>query len=202
LGKRAIDEADHEAFEIRFNDLFDAVREARNDAMHQGAYARHVTWNATNLAIMLEDALMRDATTIADFMIRNVVCAAPWHTIGYVRQLMLANSFSILPFWDPTDSTWKLVVDRAVGIFLGIPGSSGRKQRLKMQLGQATTRNGRLEIIPARTLREHTTVTEALSNFNEKNLLLVVVRDTQADGVSKTLGSDDLVGIITAFDLL
>ena len=40
-----------------FETLFDMVRDARNDAMHQGAHARHLTSHAIAMAIVLEDAL-------------------------------------------------------------------------------------------------------------------------------------------------
>jgi hypothetical protein len=40
-----------------FDVLYDLVRIARNDALHQGAFARHLTRHAIELAIILEDAL-------------------------------------------------------------------------------------------------------------------------------------------------
>src|ERR1700676_5154410 len=39
-------------------ELYDMVRNARNDALHQGAFARHLTVHAVELALVLEDALM------------------------------------------------------------------------------------------------------------------------------------------------
>ena len=47
---------EHREFHTPFGTLFDLVREARNDALHQGAVARHLTVNAIILAIVLEDA--------------------------------------------------------------------------------------------------------------------------------------------------
>lgn len=40
-----------------FGTLYDLVRLARNDALHQGAFARHLTKHAIELAIVLEDSL-------------------------------------------------------------------------------------------------------------------------------------------------
>jgi hypothetical protein len=40
-----------------FPRLFDLVKDARYDALHQGAFARHLTGHAVELALILEDAL-------------------------------------------------------------------------------------------------------------------------------------------------
>src|ERR1035437_4038369 len=82
-----------------FSVLYDLVRNARNDALHQGAYARHLTTHAIELSLVLEDALRRssDSPVVGDFMARNPICAELWQPISFVRQQMLANSFSFLP---------------------------------------------------------------------------------------------------------
>ena len=52
-----------------FGELYDLVRAARNDALHQGAFARHLTNHAVELAILLEDALgsyMTPTRVVAD----------------------------------------------------------------------------------------------------------------------------------------
>jgi hypothetical protein len=56
-----------------FPHLYQLVKIARNDALHQGAFARHLTVHAVELALILEDVLR-----------------------------MLAGSFSALPFRDKT----------------------------------------------------------------------------------------------------
>src|SRR5450759_829646 len=40
-----------------FSQLYDMIKDARNDAMHTGASARHLTTHAIELALILEDAL-------------------------------------------------------------------------------------------------------------------------------------------------
>lgn len=72
-----------------FDALFDAIRQARNDAVHQGAHARTLTDHAVELSIILEDALMSDASKVSQFMVRDVIDAKPWHPISYLRQQML-----------------------------------------------------------------------------------------------------------------
>jgi hypothetical protein len=80
-----------------FSALYDEMKLARNDAVHQGAYARTLTDHAVELSIMLEDALMNEASKISQFMVRTVVDAKRWHPVSYVRQQMLTNAFSYLP---------------------------------------------------------------------------------------------------------
>jgi hypothetical protein len=84
---------------IPFSRLYELVRIARNDALHQGAFARHLTIHAIELSLVLEDALMSslDNPTVGDFMVRNPICAELWQPISYIRQQMLASSFSFLP---------------------------------------------------------------------------------------------------------
>lgn len=48
---------------IPFSVLYDLVRNARNDALHQGAYVRHLTRHAVSLSLVLEDALMSQHDT-------------------------------------------------------------------------------------------------------------------------------------------
>jgi predicted transglutaminase-like protease len=60
---------------LPFNELYELVKDARNDALHQGAFARHLTLHATQLVLILEDALMDNASKVSDFMVREPICA-------------------------------------------------------------------------------------------------------------------------------
>src|SRR5688572_16048276 len=53
---------------VPFSLLYDLVKDARNDALHQGAFARHLTGHAIELALVLEDALRRslDSPVVGD----------------------------------------------------------------------------------------------------------------------------------------
>src|SRR5437899_1265337 len=42
---------------VPFSLLYDLVKDARNDALHQGSFARHLTGHAIELSLVLEDAL-------------------------------------------------------------------------------------------------------------------------------------------------
>ena len=54
---------------------YEIVREARNAALHEGALARHLTVNAVELSLVLEEAIMSRCYRVGDFMVRNPMCA-------------------------------------------------------------------------------------------------------------------------------
>ena len=82
------------AYHTEFLSLYDELKDARNDAVHQGAYARILTDHAVDITIILEDALMSEFSKVSQFMVRDVIEAKPWQPVSYVRQQMLKHSFS------------------------------------------------------------------------------------------------------------
>jgi hypothetical protein len=173
-----------------FQALYHSVRIARNDAVHQGAFARHLTEHAIQLAIILEDSLKPFLDPIAsDFMVRNPDCAELWHPLAFLRQQMLANSYTYLPVWN--SGRWQLVSDSALARFLG-PEREGvnRRKLLAMRLADATASSLQLE--NAKLADETTTIEEALKYLNDAPVLLI----------PSPTHSDRLVGLMTAFDLL
>ena len=103
-------------FHLPFTILFDLVRESRNDALHEGAFARHLTVHAIELSLIIEDALMSEMNLVSHFMVRNPACAYEWQPLSFIRQTMLINSFSYLPVLTETGGkkNWKLISDLAV----------------------------------------------------------------------------------------
>jgi len=168
--------------------LYDAVRVARNDALHQGAFARHLTAHAIQLEIILEDALMNRATTVGDFMVRNPVCAQMWQPISFIRQQMLANSFSYLPVLKQ-DDRWYFVSDLRIAQYLRAKASE-RNERLAQSLSDAATHNNAL-LNEAKCYPAETAIDEILPDFSAVPIL-VCRRDEPKD----------LLGILTVFDLL
>jgi hypothetical protein len=167
--------------------LYSIVQAARNEALHQGASARHLTQHCIELALVLEDALVNDATIVADYMVKAPVCAYFWQPLSFVRQQMLANSFSHLPIRE--DSDWYLLSDAAVALVLrGAQGVNERNRRLAASVAIAKRIYG-LHLIQARTVRPTTLVIEVLSGGTESPALV-------------TDESGELLGIVTAFDLL
>ena len=180
-----------------FSELQESVRIARNDALHQGAFARHLTTHAINLAIVLEDALSHCMEPIvADFMVRNPVCAELWQPVGFIRQQMLANSYSYLPVLEdgghqPSEKEWSVVSDVAIARYLGPErDDTVRNGRLAKTLSHARE-EALIDLTPAKTFEENTTIGVALNHLKAEYVLLV-----------RGPNPGSLSGILTAFDLL
>lgn len=179
-----------------FSDLFRIVKDARNDALHQGAFARHLTTHAMQLALVLEDGLMNNLTTVSDYMVRDPSSAFSWQPISFVRQQMLINAFSYLPILLEHHSTpgWYFISDTNLARCLRV-GSNERDRRLVKSVREAIDEE-KLQVDLAHTCYTNTSIGEALQVFEEQPLKgqpLLVVKDDQQDA---------LVGILTAFDLM
>ena len=184
----------HREWHMPFSELYDVVKDARNDALHQGAFARHLTSHATQLALVLEDALMETtgANKVGDYMVRNPVCASLWQPISFIRQQMLENSYSYLPFLNSSNSSrqWKLVSDYSIAQYLrSAPKKNERKRRLARTLEEAISDG--LKTHPVEVCDVHETIEKVLDSFDGKPFLVV-----------RTENKNDLLGILTAFDLL
>jgi hypothetical protein len=120
------------AYHLPFSVLYKLVREARNDALHQGAFARHLTDHAIRPSLIIEDALMENGNLVSDYMVRGVVSASLWQPVSFARQQMLANSFSYLPLLTQQDGqpSWCLLSDSGIAKYL----KHDRKQRLSKSI--------------------------------------------------------------------
>jgi hypothetical protein len=177
--------------QTRFDALYDLVRQGRNDALHQGAFARHLTRHAIELALILEDALMADAAVVRDFMVKDPVCARLWQPLGELRRSMLENSFSFLPVAAKTSALqkWALVADFSVASYLrAAKDTTQRRERLAGSLAGAIEA-GSIALIEAPVCKAEDHITVALNVSQGKPVLVI-----GADG--------DLQGIVTPFDLL
>lgn len=176
------------AWHPRFSTIYELVREARNDALHQGAFARHLTNNAIQLALVLEDALMSNANTVSEFMVREPICALRWQPMSFIRQQMLKNSFTYLPLSSNNDGqpSWQLVSDYHVAHYLR---QKDRNARLAKTLDAAIGEGLLLE--PAETCFVDTNIIDALTKSEGKPVIVI-------DNVRPDL----MVGIVTPFDFL
>jgi len=197
--KSELDEVSAEARNLwlPFTRLYDVVKDGRNDALHQGAFARSLTEHAIQLALILEDALLRTddgINVVADYMVRNPVCAVLWQPVGFVRQQMLVNSFSYLPVQNSA-GTWSLLSDLSVAKYLQQADSKKeRKRRLANSLEKAigaADETAQVELLTAKTCSDEKPVKEAVAEFDGKPML-----------VCRGESQKELVGILTAFDLL
>ena len=189
LAKELSDKWRH--FHTPISDLYEMVRIARNDALHQGAFARHLTVHAVELALILEDALMDGSNKVSDFMVRNVLVAHEWQPISFIRQEMLVNSYSYIPLQRQENGRpkWYLISDYHVARC--IPSDRQEKKERYLQTIGSVLISGDLVIEEAHLCEAETTVEKARTMLNNKPLL-----------VANKPELDQILGIITAFDLL
>jgi hypothetical protein len=173
-------------FHISFSMLYDSVRRERNDALHQGAVARRLTAHAIELSLVLEDALKQKINaTVGDYMVRTPICAEMWQPISFIRQQMLANSFSFLPVMK--NEVWHLISDIEIATYLVT--AKERNERLTKTLEEA-----KLPLREAKICSTETALVIALEMMAEDQQPLLVIAKAGRDG--------PLVGIVTPFDLL
>ena len=175
---------------LRAAKLIEIVRQGRNDALHYGAFARHLTTRAIELSIVLEDALMTGAEKVGDYMVRDPVSAYLWQPISFIRQQMLAHSFSYLPVYVEVESAWKLVSDLLIAKYLRSVSDDDRKTRLAKSLQDAINQDG-LRLLDAKRYHSNQRTSEIIDALS--GLPVLICRKEH---------QEDLVGILTPFDLL
>jgi hypothetical protein len=179
------------AWGTSFDNLFELVRHARNDAMHVGALARHAASSSVLISITLEDALMNGAHTLGDFMVTEPVVAEMWQPLGLIRQKMLANSFSFLPLKSSESGIgWGLISDAALAKYLLQDSNGKRKKRLAQSLEEAVT-NGDVNVGAAECFSYDTDIASVKDVISQEPILLFKGDDR-----------NNLWGLVTAFDLL
>jgi hypothetical protein len=190
LRNTVVDVAPHR--EVEFIELFRLVREGRNAAVHEGAFARHLAGHATELALLVEETLMAGLLRVRHFMVRSPVVAATWHSFEHARRVLLANSFSYLPIYlaarGHSDTSWWLISDRAVA---RTKASTDKIKELMVAEVGALVTQGVLTLIKAPLLEPEMTIASALDAM--KDLPALVIEPARPEA---------LLGIVTAFDLL
>jgi CBS domain-containing protein len=178
----------HIHWHSKFSTTYELVRNARNDALHQGARARHLTNSVILIALVMEDALMNNPTTVGDLMVREPICAYLWQPLSFVRQQMLTNSFTYLPLLSYKQGMqyWSLVSDFHVARYL----RRGDRNKLLAKTLDAAIVDG-LKLEPVDTCQADTKVEEALEM--SKGMPLVVIDKDH---------TERLVGIVSPFDFL
>lgn len=176
----------HQKFEVKYH----IIREARNTAIHEGALARHLTVNAVELSLVLEEGIMIDRHQVSDFMVRNPVCACLWQPLSFIRQTMLVNAFSYLPVatLKEKNNSWQFISDFRLAEHLRRNGKVS-KEGLRQKLQDAVD-SGQLELLPARTCNPTDQIEKVLEESAGLPTLVLYP------------GGRDLLGILTPFDLL
>ena len=178
-----------------FDRVYERVRIGRNAGVHQGAEARPLIQNAVELAIMLEHAL-REASGMnkaREVMASPVVRTYTWEPVAQARQKMLAESYSALPLWqkkcEGCEGGWSVITADAIVKWLQeAPDKKCRVEREKMQLAKA--------------IKEGLKPEEACKTGPEE--VIELLDDGWPGGVLLVTNGEqhDLIGIVTAFDLL
>jgi hypothetical protein len=154
-----------------------------------------LTDHAVQLAIVLEDALMSDATLVRDFMVRDPACAQPWQPVSAVRQVMLSRSYSFMPIHlagvRDDAAGWFLLSDAEIARYLrSAEDSNERRRRLAASVSDAIA-SRELTPSPAATCTPEQPVRQLLTSEPSWPLL-----------VTEPAAPTRLVGVITPFDLL
>jgi hypothetical protein len=163
--------------------LYTVVKDGRNDALHQGAYARHLVKHCTELALMIEEGLMAEERRVSDFMVSDTVCAEAWQPIALARQQMLINSFSALPI--RISGEWRLITDYGIASYLA--AAEDRRQALGARI-QTMVDSKELKLERPAVLPPDSSIRDAVQRSGGNPVLVV-------DG-------ERLLGIATPFDLL
>lgn len=178
-----------------FGALYRQIQNARNDAMHTGVYARHVTVAAIQLCIGFEEALMtqqqQPRTKVSEFMVRGAVIVEPWHPVAYARQLMLMHSFTFLPV--RIGGRWSLISEVSMAKFLRNAGDR-KKAALGTRIEAAVNQGAepKLELTPASVVRPDDDVTNLLNDCGAASPKLWVVDDDH----------DGIAGVLSPFELM
>ncbi|MFM6991386.1 MAG: hypothetical protein ACKOWD_08815, partial [Rhodoferax sp.] len=171
----------------RFDALFTALKDARNDIAHTGAYARHVAADAVDLSLLFEEALMNMRMTVQDFMVATPITVQPWQSVGHARQLMLLNSFSYLPMWD--GQSWYLLSDTAVAKYLRPDWPAKSKKSKTIQEASADG----LMLTTVQPVDVQDLVTDLLKDSELPDLWVVV---------QKGFPPGHLAGVLSPFELM
>ena len=145
--------------------LFDVVKDARNMAVHEGSFARHLSSRLIDLFLILEEAIMTKLQRVVDIMVRNPVVAETWQMVANARRDLLANSFSFLPILH--NGKWQLIADSEVMRFLRNPSDLSKNDRLSMSL-DVTIKEESIRLISAKTCAPSDTIvylTEIIESF-------------------------------------
>lgn len=176
-----------------FSALYQIVRTARNDAMHTGSYARHITGKAIELCLLLEDSIMANkfnmSASLLDYMVREPISVDSSQPLAKARNLMLTHSFSNLPVRFGAD--WLMLTDSNLSRFLALTAGD-RGELLGKSL--AKSKESGLVLSPAKVFnaKDNPKISEIFSaqfDSSMPNLCLIV------DG-------EQLRGVISPFELM
>lgn len=173
--------------------LFTLIERQRNAAVHQGVIARNLVRHSVEFSLILEHSIMnmKNITTAADLMIRDVCYADIDHPMSYIRQRMLANAFSWLPVICE-DKSVKMLSDAAFAKWLRGMAWEDHEREIVRTLNDVITDPSPSLVLRKSILRPvETPITDIAKALGSRPILLHEPRD-----------ETKIVGLISAFDLL
>ena len=171
--------------------LLDAMREGRNEAVHEGTLGRRLARDCVRVSIMVEEALRREAEmkVVSDHMVETVVHARMWQTLRTIRRTMMENEFSHLPF--ENEGQWYTVCAEALCVYRDQHREEG-KEVWGQTLRCAKERVHKpLDVRKAVLVDFDEGIHEATTQLKGEGMLLV-----------RRKCDNGIVGVLTAFDLL
>ena len=171
--------------------LLDAMREGRNEAVHEGTLGRRLARDCVRVSIMVEEALRREAEmkVVSDQMVETVVHARMWQTLRTIRRTMMENEFTHLPF--ENEGQWYTVCAEALCVYRDQHRDEGKEVWGRtLRVAKERTDNP-LAVRDAELVDLSQDIHEATKRFEGQGMLLV-----------RGKCDKDIVGVLTAFDLL
>ena len=171
--------------------LLDAMREGRNEAVHEGTLGRRLARNCVRVSIMVEEALRKEAEmkAVSDHMVETIVHARMWQTLRTIRRTMMENEFTHLPF--ENEGQWYTVCAKALCVYRDQHRDEGKEVWSQTLRDAVEKTDKRLAVRNAVLVDLSQDIHEATMQLEGQGMLLV--RGNCDKGV---------VGLLTAFDLL
>ena len=171
--------------------LLHAMREGRNEAVHEGTLGRRLARDCVRVSLMVEEALRREAEmkAVSDHMVETVVHARMWQTLRTIRRTMMENEFTHLPF--ENEGQWYTVCAEALCVYRDQHRDEGKEVWGRtLRVAKERTDNP-LAVRDAELVDLSQDIHEATKRLEGQGMLLV-----------RGKFDEEIVGVLTAFDLL
>ena len=167
---------------------YELLRESRNDKSHKGVYARSSTHRALKICIAIEEIIVSELEKqgVKYLMTENPIFAQDFFSVSKLRETILENSFSYLPYLDSEDK-FRLISDLEIARVWKILSTNKSKYIEKFR------KHIEIDKLPeAGLLKIEDSVETAIQELRRTENRPLIVIDSEKR----------IRGILTAFDLL
>ncbi|WP_175607432.1 CBS domain-containing protein [Deinococcus marmoris] len=172
--------------QAKIEKLFTQIKDARNDKAHRGPFARSVVKRASEFALFVEGELAEMLYNAEDFMSSSVVFAREKDYLYKIRGIILENSYSYIPIQIKED--YYFVSDFEISKIWTKLSKTDKYSKKLSDLIKAD----QLKLLQAEFVNTKDDLKKVIEKMEKSQFIPILVKDK--DG--------DVVGIITAFDLL